>query len=102
MTTPAGSVGYQYDSAGNLVAETDARGYVIQHIYNGDNRLTSVIDPEGGVIEYTDDIHGKLTQVILPNGLSRRIDYDDLDRPVREDVRLTVRQRQDRSRLAAR
>jgi RHS repeat-associated protein len=56
------SIGYEYDSNGNLTSRTDARGVVTQNVYDTLNRVTTVLyrvngqpDPNTGDIEYLYD-----------------------------------------------
>jgi YD repeat-containing protein len=51
---------YSYDSAGNLISDTDGRGVVTHYTYDAANRLNSLTDPKGNRVDYTYDADGNL------------------------------------------
>ena len=42
------TVRHEYDQAGNLIAETDARGFTERYVYSAENRLIQRSDRLGG------------------------------------------------------
>jgi YD repeat-containing protein len=50
----------QYDSSGNLIKETDARGSAIFHFYDKNGREAAKVDQEGYVTSWTRDTNGNV------------------------------------------
>jgi YD repeat-containing protein len=54
---------YSYDGNGNIVAKTDALGFVTRYAYNADDRLIYTIDALGDVTQNGYDGDGRVTRV---------------------------------------
>ncbi|WP_218158263.1 hypothetical protein, partial [Paenibacillus algorifonticola] len=77
---------YSYDKSGNVVSQTDPKGYVTKLTYDLDNRVVKRIDPLGAATTYTYDEKGNLVEEKNPLGLLTRYDYDELDRVIRKKL----------------
>ena len=99
-----GDLSFVYDTAGNLLSETDALGHSVQFTYDPtfshltsytdedgnvsrfgyDNRgnRTSFTDPRGNITSLTVDARGLVTQVTDPAGNSTVISYDTAGNPI--------------------
>ena len=90
INTLAGTVTYDYDKNGNVTTVADGRTNFTDYDYDENNNLVRVTDAEDGITEYSYDIvNNNLIEIILPNGAVKEIEYDDLNRPVREIFRVT-------------
>jgi len=86
ITTSAGVVQYAYDKNGNVSTAYDGKNYPTAYEYNINNKVTKVTDAEGGITGYLyDSTNTRLAGVTLPNGTSKNIEYDSLNRPIREN-----------------
>lgn len=76
----AGSKRFEFDAAGNINKETDARGKVTKIVYDSYNRLTTkeVVDELTTTYTYNDD--GLLKSELSNNGTSVTYVYDELFR----------------------
>lgn len=72
-----GSIGYRYDTRGNLREVTDPRGLSTQYGYDGFDELTSLSSPDTGVARYGYDAAGNLVS---------REDARDVDASYRYDA----------------
>ena len=70
------TVAYVYDSAGNLISQTDSESNTTRFAYDVLNRLTNTIDSMGGVTKRSYDARGNLIALEDPNGGVTRWQYD--------------------------
>lgn len=80
--TPAGTLSYGYDDAGNLLSiqSGHAGGASMTYAYDALNRLASVTDANSGVTTYAYDFVGNLAGYAYPNGVEHRYTYNALNR----------------------
>jgi YD repeat-containing protein len=71
---------YVYDSAGNLLSESNQLGETTTYTYDRLDRLTTTTDPRSYDTEYTYDILGRQTSLTDAEGNQTTFLYDDLDR----------------------
>jgi len=79
---------YEYDSAGNLVKETDCNGNSIKYEYDSMNNRIRIIDREGGVTRLFYDEAGNVIKKVSPGNYDPKTDdgigtsfvYDSLNR----------------------
>jgi YD repeat-containing protein len=70
---------YTYDTDGNLIRTTDARGGTVSYTYDSDRRMTSVTDAEGlTVVESTYGELGRVLQQTDGRGGATTFRYGDL------------------------
>ncbi|MEM1223526.1 MAG: polymorphic toxin type 10 domain-containing protein [Verrucomicrobiota bacterium] len=70
------TIGYQYDSNGNLTRLTYPGNKTVDYVYDARNQLTNVIDWNSRITSYTYDLNGRLTGITRPNGTTRTMVYD--------------------------
>ncbi|MEJ2147451.1 MAG: proprotein convertase P-domain-containing protein [Acidobacteriota bacterium] len=70
------TVGYEYDTAGNLSALVYPDGKRVTYTYDAANRLIRISDWAGRHTDYTWNSNDLLTRVEFPNGTRREMDYD--------------------------
>ena len=86
ITTSAAVIRYAYDRNGNVGTAYDGRNNATVYEYNVNNKVTKVTDSENGLTGYQYDATGtRLTRITLPNGTIKDIEYDNLNRPIREN-----------------
>ena len=68
----AGSMTRAYDSAGNVISQTDSRGSTETYSYDAENRVTQYVDKEGGVWRTSYDAYGSRIAETDPNGRTTR------------------------------
>jgi RHS repeat-associated protein len=82
LRQPGGAeIAYAYDPIGNRAAVTTPAGAVL-YAYDAASRLTQVEDTRGGRVGFDYDAVGNLTGADYPGGLTTRITYDSLRRPL--------------------
>lgn len=102
MTDESGTTSYVYDAAGRLTSVTDGNGDTVGYGYDSDGnvtvltypdgrqatyefdpagRMTSVSDWGGNTTIFTWDPNGNLATQSYPNGLTETIDYDPNGNP---------------------
>jgi len=79
----AGIQTYEFDSAGNLRSQTDARGQSIRMYYDEFHRLIRKEMPEF-TTEYFYNEHGAISSIVSTNNTSRHFVYDSFGRLIRE------------------
>ena len=82
VTDPLGSVTFQYDAVGNLVATKDPNGGVTNYAYDADREPVMVTRPDGSAQRNTYDAEGNTTAQSDGLGNITRYNYDLLDRVV--------------------
>ncbi|MFH0726519.1 MAG: RHS repeat-associated core domain-containing protein [Pseudomonadota bacterium] len=75
---------FEYDFAGNLIAETDKESNVTSYEYDALNRLTKVIDSMGGETVYAYDDRNNLLSLKDAGGHTTLFEYDRNNRLVKE------------------
>lgn len=70
------TIGYLYDSNGNLTELTYPGNKTVTYVYDARKQLTSVTDWNHRATTYTYDLNGRLTGISRPNGTSRTILYN--------------------------
>jgi RHS repeat-associated protein len=84
--TPAGTLNYTYDAAGNVasIASSNLNGASMSYTYDSLNRLSTVVDnrlPSGqNTTTYAYDPASNVATVKYPNGLQSTFTYDSLNR----------------------
>ena len=80
----AGTVGYDYDPAGNLETLTTGGNHVRAYTYNNLNQATSIVYSAPGVSDQTYtlgyDGDGQTSSITYPNGVVTTYTYDDAGR----------------------
>lgn len=71
------TIGYTYDTAGNLNTLTYPDGKTVTYTYDGAHRLLTVTDWASRTTNYTYDANGRLTLMTRPNGSSQERTYDE-------------------------
>jgi RHS repeat-associated protein len=88
-SSPAGTLGYTHDAAGNVltITSSNVNGASLAYGYDADNRLTSVTDNRllahgaaSGVTSYSYDPAGNLLSYNYPNAVQTSHVYDALNR----------------------
>lgn len=74
-----GTTSYEYDTAGNVIKETNANSKITQYSYDSYNRMESVTTPEF-VTRYTYNTKDELTSISTNNGTSKSFSYDAIGR----------------------
>jgi len=79
--SPAGTLIYTYDNAGNTLSlkSSNTGGASMTYGYDALNRVTSVTDASGAT-NYSYDPVGNLSGYTYPNGVSTTYTYDALNR----------------------
>ena len=81
------TVGYEYDSVGNLAALIYPDGKRVSYAYDAADRLTRITDWANRHTDYTWNSNNRLTRVDFPNGTHREMEYDLSGRVlVRKDI----------------
>lgn len=73
---------YRYDLLGNVVEETDARGFVARYQYNKVSELVAMTNRVGAHTEFTLDATGNITSVKDANGYLSGFVFDNYDRVI--------------------
>jgi len=83
VTRGAQSFTYDYDSGGNLLAQTNPDGTILSYTYDDDGRRVSLTGPDG-VTLFAYDLAGRLMKTALPaaNGYNELRTYDQAGRLV--------------------
>ncbi|HVF51414.1 MAG TPA: Ig-like domain-containing protein [Pyrinomonadaceae bacterium] len=78
-----------YDANGNIVSTKDRNNRETTMTYDALNRVATEKDPAGRVSTWTyDDASRKTTVEMSPQGLTRSVQLDGMERPLREEVKL--------------
>lgn len=78
----------EYDSAGRLLAQTDAAGRRTEYrLSPGSGLLKEIAAPDGRRTEFYYNSQRQLTSTVYPDGLKQRREYDDLGRLTAEILR---------------
>ena len=81
--TPAGTLNYTYDAAGNVasITSSNTNGASVGYTYDDVGRLSTVVDNRlGGTTTYSYDPASNVATVAYPNGLQSTFTYDSLNR----------------------
>ena len=70
------TIGYSYDSAGNLAQLTYPDGKQVSYTYDQNNRLTTVTDWASRQTSYAYDNNGRLVQTLYPDQTQETRSYD--------------------------
>jgi len=70
------TIGYEYDSVGNLTKLTYPDGKKVTYTYNSMNQMTSVTDWNNRVTSYTYDNNGRLKSISRPDGSIETYTYN--------------------------
>lgn len=89
ISTAAGNLQYEYDSAGNLVEATDVNGLATSYAYDDSNNLVRLIEATGAEIRYKYDPDGNLIEVIDANDRRTTFEYDLLGRVTRQSIAIS-------------
>jgi YD repeat-containing protein len=77
---PGGAkIDYVYDSRGNLVSATDAKGVTLIE-YDVADRMKKIMYPGGRFLEFTNDAGGRRTRVVDQSGFAVNYRYDAVGR----------------------
>ncbi len=76
---------YQYNLLGNLISVTDAKGKVVQMVYDSLGRKRNMTDPDMGSWAYGYDANGNLTYQMDAKGQGVWLYYDALNRLTLKD-----------------
>ncbi len=77
---------YSYDANGNLASHTYPGGKTVAYEYDAADRLVKVADWAGRITTFAWTGDDRVARVDLPNGVSRRMDYNEIGQLVfRED-----------------
>ena len=74
----------EYDTAGNLVYQTDAMGRVTRFVYDARNRLIATVYPDGSTSQTAYDGGGRVVASTDGRGNTTRYVYDKLGRKTEE------------------
>ena len=75
--TMGNTIGYAYDSVGNLKTLTYPDGKTVEYSYNLANQLTKVKDWNNHITTYEYDTHGRMVKQTYPNGAVLTRTYDN-------------------------
>src|SRR5208337_4375097 len=81
--TPAGTLNYTYDAAGNVasITSSNTNGASVGYTYDDVGRLSTVVDNRlGGTTTYSYDPASNVATAAYPSGLQSTFTYDSLNR----------------------